>query len=568
MSAHLRRVLGTALAACLVLTPGALRTAAATGDTANYVGAGTAVARANGQPAADEGNVVCDDGNGVGVGGACLEFGGGDSVHVDDEAAGENVAFQVCIDNDGDGVCTSPDFSAPCGDQVFFSHDDNGAFYNPVGPLPTGFKPGCHGGAWKGYIVLLCEGAHVVGADAHAHGATSGSTTVTSGGEGLGTFCGGGPQPSRKKYSVGSGARYVSGGTAVVREDGQPAVDEGSVVCNNGDNVGVGGFCMSFGSGNAIGVFDDVAGTDVAFQVCVDNNADGVCTSPDMGTCADVVTFSHDDNGAFYNPVGPVPTGFTPGCGGPGAWDGYVVFVCQGTHVSGLGAHTHPATGGSGRLTSGGEGNGTFCGGSYAAPSRKPYRLDLNAPPRPHCRFFGFFEENTTGQNGEGAVEGSATAEEFDAPTGSPVSIRCGIRVNGTEVASSPTASGAGAASTAGRVTFAADETDVVEVCAFVTTVGGNHVRCTAVTSASSPPQEVKDAGGAAEQFGREFLDPAMCPFFATIAGTYGPVTINAQGDVFVNGQPVLDCPPYDLGVPPVTSQVDGVTLLTAGLLP
>ena len=388
MSRSLRTFVRVAVAASLVLTPGAVRSAAATpigtettfGSSARYVGGGTAVARADGQPLVDEGGVVCDDGNGVGVGGACLDFGGGNAVEIADEVAGENVPFQVCVDNSGDGVCTSPDNSLFCPDQVFFSHDDAGAFFNPVGPLPTGFSPGCAGGPWKGYVVMLCEGAHVVGTDAHSHAASSGTATVTSGGEGLGTFCGGMPvRPTRKPYTVGSGARYVAGGTAVVREDGQPTADEGSVVCNNGNNEGVGGFCTSFGGGDAMAVFDAAAQSDVAFQVCVDNDGDGFCTTPDTGPCADVVAFSHDDSGAFYNPVGPLPTGFSPGCGA-GAWNGYVVFLCQGTHISGGVGHVHPATTGTGRVTSGGEGLGTFCGGSHAAPSRKRYQYGVTVP--------------------------------------------------------------------------------------------------------------------------------------------------------------------------------------------
>jgi hypothetical protein len=45
----------------------------------------------------------------------------------------------------------------------------------------------------------------------------------------------------------------------------------------------------------------------------------------------------------------------------------------------------------------------------------------------------------------------------------------------------------------------------------------------------------------------KDVIDPAVCPVLATLAGSYGPITINAQGDIFINGEAFWDCPPYDL---------------------
>jgi len=43
-------------------------------------------------------------------------------------------------------------------------------------------------------------------------------------------------------------------------------------------------------------------------------------------------------------------------------------------------------------------------------------------------------------------------------------------------------------------------------------------------------------------------LDTVICPVLAELEGDYaGLVTINAQGDVFIAGDPFWDCPPYDL---------------------
>lgn len=497
MSIRRRVAWGLVATSLFTLPSQQLPQAAAAG--AQYVSGGTAVARANGQTAADEGVVVCDNGNGVGVGGFCLPFGGGDAIEVADEALGENVAFQVCVDNSGDGVCTSPDFGA-CADVVVFSHDDAGNFFNPLGPVPTGFASGCTGGPWKGYVVLLCEGVHAGGVsdEAHQHTASSGTGNVVSGGEGLGNFCGGSPiQQSRKPYKVGSGARYTSGGTVVARNNGEPAVDEGTMLCNGGDNVGVGGFCTSFGGGDAMAVFDDVAGTDVAFQVCIDNNGDGTCTSPDTSAaCPDQIFFSHDDQGVFYNPLGPIPTGFLPGCG-YGAWQGYVVFLCEGTHVAGT-PHAHAATTGGGRVTTGGEGLGTFCGGSEVQPSRKKYQLDAYTPPPTgvltadgRCRIGAAGNEQVTG--GQGTFTGVAEGEFASNDPTAFVTIRCFVSVNGVEVASTQTGAGTGAAATQGQVTLTKGPEDEATICAEITENGVGFTDCVPLTQSNIPPQAVVD---------------------------------------------------------------------------
>lgn len=49
-----------------------------------------------------------------------------------------------------------------------------------------------------------------------------------------------------------------------------------------------------------------------------------------------------------------------------------------------------------------------------------------------------------------------------------------------------------------------------------------------------------------AESVEREVVDPAMCPVVAALAGQYGSVVINGQGDVAIDGSNVRDCPPYE----------------------
>jgi len=179
-------------------------------------------------------------------------------------------------------------------------------------------------------------------------------------------------------------AQYIGGGTVVVKEQGQsPAADEGVLVCSATGGLSVGGGCVSFGAfpqSSSVLVQDNVSGNEVAFQVCIDNNGDGACISPDEGPCADEIFFSHDDEGVFFNPLGPLPTKAKAGCPG-GVWDGYVVFLCNGVHADGGGTsggggsgHSHPATNGSIiQLDTPGSGFGTFCGGSRQDPSNKRY---------------------------------------------------------------------------------------------------------------------------------------------------------------------------------------------------
>ena len=156
-----------------------------------YVAGGTAVVRSDGEALADNGALVCSTSMGVGVGGGCIRWAaaaGLTSVLVTDRAAGDVVAYQVCIDNNGDSICGGIQ-DPRCPDQQFFSHADGGAFFNPLGPLPTAFLPGCAGG-FPGWVVFLCTGAHEDSSGSHSHAATTGSVLAWPKGTGYGNFCG------------------------------------------------------------------------------------------------------------------------------------------------------------------------------------------------------------------------------------------------------------------------------------------------------------------------------------------------------------------------------------------
>lgn len=175
---------------------------------AGYTAGGTFVVKTQFGTVLDNGGVVCQGTTGDGVGGGCLPFpervpgteSPGGFVRVYDNGAAQNVAFQVCIDNNGDGICGGPQTNDQCRDQIFFSHNDEGKFFNPLGPLPTTFLRGCGPGSagggsstqHNGYVVLLCQGAHEVDGTAHTHSLSAGSIGLSDFGAGYGDFCGGG----------------------------------------------------------------------------------------------------------------------------------------------------------------------------------------------------------------------------------------------------------------------------------------------------------------------------------------------------------------------------------------
>jgi hypothetical protein len=193
-----------------MLAPGG---ASAYGSTTYVSGATVVVKQAGSAPVADDGAVLCTGtsvtGGPGGVGGGCIPFGQPlerPAILVQDAVSGTRVAFQVCIDNNGDGACTvphgDPGQTDPCGDIIGFSHDDQGMFWNPLGfykdgfgalvPLPTTRPASCPQGGFHGYVVFLCEGVHAT-ADPHAHAATTGTIASVPlspvGPFGAGDFC-------------------------------------------------------------------------------------------------------------------------------------------------------------------------------------------------------------------------------------------------------------------------------------------------------------------------------------------------------------------------------------------
>lgn len=195
--------------------------------TRTYTGAGTVVTSLDygtGRVTAlDNGAVVCRDANGDGFhesgqGGVCIPFGqlGGDAVYVHDANIPDSqLSFQVCIDNNGDGICSGNGENGAynpgvCADRIYFSHSSFGGNANPlyVNPVSTkNFHSTCNRGGFPGYIVIVCAGVHNnrSGTAPHLHEATTGTVTPAflGGNTGSGDYCGG--LTAAKAYEVITG---------------------------------------------------------------------------------------------------------------------------------------------------------------------------------------------------------------------------------------------------------------------------------------------------------------------------------------------------------------------------
>ncbi|HVF06745.1 MAG TPA: hypothetical protein VNA20_18055 [Frankiaceae bacterium] len=178
--------------------------------------------------------------------------------------------------------------------------------------------------------------------------------------------------------------------------------------------------------------------------------------------------------------------------------------------------------------------------------------LALNAPaaqadqPTHDCRLRSVQQDTVTGQTHQGALAGVITHADT-----SNVSIRCRVTVNGVTVAATPVGTGPGVATTESDVSFAAGDTDVVRVCADFTSAHGSGTVCVLVGITEVPPQVVWDTLDAALGELWPLIDPVVCEVLKQITGNHpGGVVVNDQGDVYVNGELVWDCPPYEVGGP------------------
>jgi WD40 repeat protein len=153
----------------------------------------------------------------------------------------------------------------------------------------------------------------------------------------------------------------------------------------------------------------------------------------------------------------------------------------------------------------------------------------------------------------------SAAAATF-RPDGTPIdaTVSCKIRVNlvdapGTEL----DVPGFGTQVDARPISFSANDGDIVALCQRTAYADGtvNDWSCPTAITLQVPPQEIIDdinfLFGVVNNITIWDVDWRLCPVLAAHPGTYGPITIGPDGDVYVPDPlglfigPTYDCPPY-----------------------
>ena len=159
------------------------------------------------------------------------------------------------------------------------------------------------------------------------------------------------------------------------------------------------------------------------------------------------------------------------------------------------------------------------------------------------CRFAAVTDTLAGQGQMTGEIDVEAVVYSVTDPFDNPLSatFTCYIRVDGqSQPGSVVAASGTGVVIGGGVVTYTSnDVSDLVQLCQDVSYSNGvNTSDCFEANSFEIPPPIVW-----------EIVDPLPCSVLALLApGAPGVVDINSQGDVYVDGEPQYDCPPYDRG--------------------
>lgn len=149
---------------------------------------------------------------------------------------------------------------------------------------------------------------------------------------------------------------------------------------------------------------------------------------------------------------------------------------------------------------------------------------------------------------------GSPTTATVDIPDPTaPISGACEIRINGVSQGLIAQASGTGVAFAVERYTYTASDTDFVEICTHASVRGESSVECVPAMNEPIPPQAVVDAlfaiGNLIAPLLWDAANPVICPVLISL----GPgldstvVRIGPDGDVYLFGALLHDCPPYVL---------------------
>ena len=139
-----------------------------------------------------------------------------------------------------------------------------------------------------------------------------------------------------------------------------------------------------------------------------------------------------------------------------------------------------------------------------------------------------------------------ATLVYSPTPGSNPVwaTVTCYIAVNGVPQEGTLVAgSGAVVVTGGGVVRYDAAANDVVTLCTEIDFTGPGDTTptvtgCPIFHDPDWPPPFFWDT-----LWG--IVDPVVCPVIAAAQGTYGPVDIDEQGDIYIVGELFYNCPPY-----------------------
>ena len=173
----------------------------------------------------------------------------------------------------------------------------------------------------------------------------------------------------------------------------------------------------------------------------------------------------------------------------------------------------------------------------------------------------------TQGQN-EGVIDATAILLTSANTPDAGASVHCKIQVNGVDAPGTQLDVSANAAGIVqGQAQISFDDQDGAlpsALCEKDDWSDGDTTGwvCQGSITIQIPPQEVIDLLNSVfdildgvfntlNQFEIDNVDPVVCPVLKSLAGTYGPITIAADGDVIIPDpldlglNPFWDCPPY-----------------------
>ena len=164
------------------------------------------------------------------------------------------------------------------------------------------------------------------------------------------------------------------------------------------------------------------------------------------------------------------------------------------------------------------------------------------------CAFNAFNQHAVTGSDYGGYLY-AAVALRSDDVAANPVTatVTCSIRADGQTFARRA-ATGTGVVVVLGYDAFPWGS-ESAEVCTVVDFADATPTatECVPLRTTQIPPQVVLEEVGEALDRVWRLVDPNLCPALASLAPGHGPLVIDEQGDVSFDGEPVWDCPPYDV---------------------